>query len=129
MASPPREFPVHLKQATSIAATPIGKTPLWKNVPSWSLLYHKCQQHPTTPLHDPTADALHAGTDSLTFHSTEVGPSPQALIAEGPNILPEIMETSAVALEETQREEGHYREDGNASSYKDERWLIETDRT
>jgi hypothetical protein len=68
------------------------------------------------------------GTDSLRLHSTEVGPSPQALIAEGPKVSPEIMETSAVALEEMQREEGYYKDDGNALYYRRERWSIEIDR-
>src|SRR5436309_10604531 len=36
-------------------ATHGGKHYLWKNVPTWSPLYRKLQQHPTTPPSHPTA--------------------------------------------------------------------------
>src|SRR5947209_2575778 len=46
------------------AVTPARKRFPWKNVPSWSPLYHKLQLHSTTSLHSPAVDTLHAGSDS-----------------------------------------------------------------
>jgi len=100
-----RKSPSHtaddLTTSTTVA-TPGRKSYPWKNVPRWSKLYDKLQQHSATPLHNqPTAEALH-----VKSISTEFGRPPKdsrGPVAEQPENSPEIPETPAVALEGVRR--------------------------
>ena len=92
----------------SSAVVTTGRKPYpWKNVPPWSPLYYKLQQHSATPLHNqPTIEALHAGTDSLESTSTELERPPKdsrGSVAERLENSPEIPETPIVALESVRR--------------------------
>jgi hypothetical protein len=90
----------------------------WKNVPPWSPLHRKLQQH-STPLHNPTFDALQAGTDSVRSASTEFEPPPsdsQVPTAERPEISQEIPETPTVAVNNV-RHEDNKSDNGDPSSH------------
>jgi hypothetical protein len=79
-------------------------------------LYRKLQQRSDKPLDDLSVDALHTGTDSSRFLSTELEPAPKdsrAFVIERPENSPEIPETPIVALEEMRREENDHSENGN----------------
>jgi hypothetical protein len=123
--SPPsslQKSPAHTADhgASSTAVTHGGKNYPSKNVPHWSPLHRKLQEHSTTP-HSPTAGALHTDTDSPTSNSTEVEPAPKdstVPIVERPEISPEIPETPAAALEDMRRKEDNNSDDGNAPSLR-----------
>ena len=118
---------------STIVATPSRKSYPWKNVPRWSKLYDKLQQHSATPLHNqPTAEALHADTDSLKSISTEFERPPKdsrGPVAERPENSPEIPETPTVALEGVRRGDDDHSDDGNALSHFRRHWSTETDRS
>jgi hypothetical protein len=93
------------------------------------LLYHKPQLHPTTSLHNPTIDTLHAGSDSRGSILTELEPPPndfRALAIELSKISPP--ETLVIALENISREQDDHSNDGNAPSHLRQFWSTETDR-
>lgn len=93
---------------TSAEATSGRKKHFWKNVPSWSPLNRKIQQHFNTPLRDSMADA---GTDSLGPTPIDVKPLPpksRALVDEPANTLQEIPQRPIV----TSKDEEYHLEDG-----------------
>jgi hypothetical protein len=110
---------LYIPTTTPTAATPGGKKYPWKNVPPWSPLHRKLRQRSTAPRQSPTVDALYAGPDSLAGSSTELeSPSKDstALIAERPNLSPEIPETPPAALKDVRREKDNHGEDGDTPS-------------
>jgi hypothetical protein len=113
--------------------TPGRKPYPWKNVPRWSKLYDKLQQHSATPLHNqPTVEALHAGTDNLESASTEFERPPKdsrGLVTERPENSPEIPETPTVALKSMRCGDDDHSDDGNTLSHFRGHWLTETDRS
>jgi hypothetical protein len=108
-----------------IVATPSRKSYPWKNVPRWSKLYYKLQQHSATLLHNqPTVEALHAGTDSLESISTELECPPKdsrGPVAERTRNSPEILEILIVALESVRRGDDDHSDDGNTLPFS---WIL-----
>jgi hypothetical protein len=101
------------------------------NVPPWSPLHRRLQQHSDKPLDNLTVDALHPGTDNSRSPSTELEPTPkdsEAPVTERLESSLEIPETPA-ALEMMRHEEDDHGDDGNTPSYLCEGWSIATDRT
>ena len=75
---------------------------------------------PTSPLDNPTADALHAGTDSSRSPLTELRPAPKdskAPVTERLKSSPEIPETPVAALEMARYKENDHNNDGNTPSH------------
>jgi hypothetical protein len=109
----------------NMAPTPGRKPYPWKNVPQWSKLYGKLQQHSATLLHNqPTVEAPHAGTDSLESASTELERPPKdsrGPVAERLENSPEIPETSTVALESVRRGDDDHSDGGNTLSFS---WIL-----
>jgi hypothetical protein len=113
------------------AATPNGEKPLWTNVLWWSPLHCKPRQHPTTPLHGPTADALHADTNSLESPLAQAEAPRKgfrALEAKRSEISPEVSKTPPAARDKMRLEDGRI-DDGDIPSYTSEHLSTKIDRT